>query len=140
MIQVRSKALDPLTLVKRNLTSPGCMSRASNAMQIQMVAQKEKVKARFAGPSGPPCRCCIITVVMTMLFVVATVGLSEGKRRLVERTAARGLVEFLRIGRKTELGAQNFRTWSLLMVVDKKKCKSGGMHVVIVVPPTIDRP
>ena len=57
-------------------------------MMIQMVAQKEKVKARFAGPSGPPCRCCIIAVVMAkaMLFVVATAGLSEGKRRLVERS------------------------------------------------------
>ena len=55
-----------------------------------MVAHKEKVKARFAGPSGPPCRCCIIAVVMAkaMLFVVATAGLSEGKRRLVERRAA----------------------------------------------------
>ena len=58
-----------------------------------MVALKEKVKARFAGPSGPPCRCCIIAVVMAkaMLFVVATAGLSEGKRRLVERSGLGGL-------------------------------------------------
>ena len=91
-----------------------------------MVAQKEKVKARFAGPSGPPCRCCIIAVVMAkaMLFVVATAGVTEGKRRFVERRELGGLGEIWAYALHEELGIQNFRTWSLLYALNhiKRTC------------------